>query len=146
MGMLVEGVWHDDGAIAQASPDWRWHRPASILRHWVTRDGEAGPTGDANFKVEANRYHLFVARNCPWAHRTLILRKLKGLEGAIGTSVAAPRRTDQGWVFETEGAFRDVLLGKHAVHQVYSSADPTYTGRATVPILYDKATGRIVSN
>lgn len=109
MGMLVEGVWHDDDAVARASQDGSWHRPASILRHWVTRDGEAGATGDAGFKAEAGRYHLFVARNCPWAHRTLLLRKLKGLEDVIGTSVAAPRRTGDGWVFEADGAFEDKL-------------------------------------
>jgi putative glutathione S-transferase len=113
----------------------------------VTGDGAAGPTGEAGFKAEPGRYHLFVSYGCPWAHRTLIYRVLKGLEDLISVSIALPRRSADGWIFTDEpGEYHDDLLGKHALWEVYAESHPGFTGRVTVPLLYDKATGRAVNN
>ena len=101
MGTLVNGVWSEDAASAERrTGDGAFRRPDSLVRNWITPDGAAGPTGGAGFKAEAGRYHLYVAINCPWAHRTRIFRKLKGLEDAVSMSIVLPRRTDQGWVFD----------------------------------------------
>jgi putative glutathione S-transferase len=109
----------------------------------VTPDGSAGPTGFGGFKAEAGRYHLYVALICPWASRTLMARKLKGLESAITVSVVEPALTDQGWCF-APGA--DAVNGATYMHQIYTKADPAVNGRATVPVLWDKATGTLVNN
>lgn len=145
MGMLVEGVWREDEQI-RAGSDGRWQRSASLSRNWVTRDGQPGPKGKGGFKAEAGRYHLYVAWNCPWAHRTLIFRQLKQLQGVIGVSFVAPRRTNQGWMFEPGEQFQDDLFGAIALHEIYTRSNPRYTGRVTVPVLWDKETNTIVSN
>ena len=148
MGVMIDGRWtSDEQASALAYEDGRFKRSPSVIRHWVTADGEAGPTGEAGFKAEPGRYHLFVAYGCPWAHRTMIFRVLKGLTDKISLSIAKPRRTDQGWVFDTEpGPFHDSLLGVDALWKVYAKGHAGYTGRVTVPLLYDTATGRAVNN
>jgi len=146
MGYMVEGVYHTGDDPTATLPSGAFERARSTLRHWVTRDGSAGPTGDAGFKATPGRYHLFVAWNCPWAHRTLLGRAFKGLQDAISISVARPNRTDQGWVFDAEGPFSDGELRAPAVHHVYTAGAPNFTGRLTVPVLWDKQTKRIVSN
>lgn len=142
--MLIEGKWTEDWQPVQATDaKGGFVRQISSFRNWVTPDGAPGPTGTGGFAAEAGRYHLYVALICPWAHRTLIARKLKGLEAAISISVVEPALTPQGWRF-AEGA--DAVNGAGYMHQIYTAADPVFTGRATVPVLWDKATGTIVSN
>lgn len=118
-------------------------RQVSTFRNWITPDGSAGPTGTGGFKAEAGRYHLYVALICPWASRTLMARKLKGLEDVVGLSIVEPELTDQGWRF-APGA--DPVNGATYAHELYTKADPQVSGRATVPILWDKATATIVNN
>jgi len=146
--MLVEGKWTENWQPVQASDaKGGFVRQVSGFRHWVTPDGSAGPTGDAGFAAEAGRYHLYVALICPWASRTLIARKLKGLEQAISISVVDPRLGDQGWAFGGyPGTEADALNGASFMHEIYTKADPRYTGRATVPVLWDKKLGTIVNN
>jgi putative glutathione S-transferase len=148
MGVMIDGTWtSDEEASALKFQDGHFERNPSVIRHWVTQDGTPGPTGDAGFKAEPGRYHLFVAYGCPWAHRTLLLRALKGLEDTITVSIAKPRRSDQGWIFAAEpGTYHDGLLGKHALWEVYADGHPGYSGRVTVPVLYDKQSGAIVNN
>lgn len=146
MGYMVDGIYHTGEDVTQTLPTGEWERSKSTVRHWITATGEPGPTGEGGFKAEAERYHLFVAWNCPWAHRTLLVRALKGLEDAISVSYARPNRTDQGWVFDDKGPFADPLLGVRAVHEVYSRDPNAYTGRLTVPVLWDKHQDRMVSN
>lgn len=142
--MLIEGKWTEDWQPVQATDaKGGFVRQISSFRNWVTPDGAPGPTGTGGFAAEAGRYHLYVALICPWAHRTLIARKLKGLEAAISISVVEPALTPQGWRF-AEGA--DAVNGAGYMHEIYTAADPVFTGRATVPVLWDKATGTIVSN
>ncbi len=138
--MLVDGKWTEDWQPVQAKDEkGGFVRQISGFRNWITPDGSAGPTGEAGFKAEAGRYHLYVAYICPWASRTLIGRKLKGLEDAISISVVEPALTNQGWRFgDYPGADRDVLNGATYMHEIYTKADPHYTGRATVPVLWDK--------
>ena len=138
MGVMIDGKYHRDDPDPSTDLGGAYQRAASTIRNRITADGAHRP--------EAGRYHLFVAWNCPWAHRTLLARALLGLEEAIGISLAKPRRTSDGWVFDTAGEFSDDLLGATALHEVYSRQDPPYSGRVTVPILWDKATSRIVSN
>jgi putative glutathione S-transferase len=151
MGLLVDGQWVDKW-YDTASTGGRFERKASSFRSWVTPDGAAGPTGEAGFPAEAGRYHLYVSYACPWAHRTLIFRKLKKLEDVISVSVVDPFMGEEGWVFadhaarRTEGATRDDVLGKQRLHEVYTAADPHYSGRVTVPVLWDRTRGTIVSN
>ncbi|MEM8836919.1 MAG: glutathione S-transferase family protein [Pseudomonadota bacterium] len=146
--MLVDGKWRGKFDPVQAKDDkGRFIRQTSSFRNWVTTDGSAGPTGDAGFKAEADRYHLYVALICPWASRALIVRKLKKLEDVITVSVVEPVLTDQGWKFGTyPGADLDTLLGATYMHEIYTKADPHYTGRATVPVLWDKKQGVMVNN
>ncbi|MEL6321497.1 MAG: glutathione S-transferase family protein [Cyanobacteria bacterium J06626_14] len=144
MGRLIDGAWHT-GSI-QAGKDGRWQRSASLLRNWITPDGAPGISGHGGFKAEGDRYHLYVAWNCPWAHRTLLFRQLKQLNDIISVSVVAPRRTDQGWVFEPTGEFSDDQFDSEALHEIYTRSQPDYTGSVTVPVLWDKATHTIVSN
>lgn len=146
--MLVDGKWMADWHPVQASDkQGRFLRQQSSFRHWVTPDGSAGPTGDAGFQAEPGRYHLYVALICPWASRTLMARKLKGLEQAIAVSVVEPYLGDQGWRFgDYPGATRDPLNGTDYIHELYTRADAHYTGRATVPVLWDKKRQTIVNN
>lgn len=146
--MLVDGKWMEDWQPVQAKDEQGgFVRQISGFRNWVTPDGNAGPTGEAGFKAEAGRYHLYVAFICPWASRTLIARKLKGLEDVITVSVVEPALTNQGWRFgDYPGSDRDVLNGATYMHEIYTKADPHYTGRATVPVLWDKHKQTIVNN
>lgn len=146
MGMLVEGRWHDRWYDTKAHGG-RFQRGQSGFRNWVTADGAPGPTGDGGFAAEAGRYHLYVSYACPWAHRTLIYRALKGLEQAIPLSVVHWHMGENGWSFQDgPGVVPDPIHHAEFLHQVYTAADPDYTGRVTVPVLWDRKTGRIVSN
>ncbi len=146
MGLLVDGRWHDQW-YDTAKSGGRFVRQDSAFRNWVTPDGAAGPSGKGGFAAEAGRYHLYVSLACPWAHRALILRALKGLDAMIGVSVVHWLMLDKGWTFaEGEGVVPDPVGGAQYLHEVYTRADPGYTGRVTVPVLWDKATGTIVSN
>lgn len=146
--MLVEGKWTADWHPVQATDQkGGFVRQISGFRNWVTPYGEAGPTGEGGFKAEAGRYHLYVALICPWASRTLIGRALKKLEDVITVSVVEPALSDQGWRFgDYPGSNRDDLNGASFIHEIYTAADPVYTGRATVPVLFDKQRRTIVNN
>lgn len=146
--MLVNGKWTADWHPVQAKDEkGGFVRQTSSFRHWVTPDGSPGVTGEGGFKAEPDRYHLYVALICPWASRTLIARKLKGLEEIISVSVVEPWLLDEGWHFgDYPGANRDELNQAEWLHQLYTRADDTYTGRATVPILWDKKKQTIVNN
>jgi len=146
MGTMIDGVYLTDDAVTATDPDGSWKRARSVVRNWITRDGTPGPTGEGGFPAEGGRYHLYVAWNCPWAHRALLARLLKGLSGDIALSVAKPRRTDQGWVFDSDGAFADPLIRAASLHEAYARFVPDYTGSVTVPLLVDTRTGRAVSN
>lgn len=146
MGSMIDGNYYRDGETAPTNTDGEWKRAPSVVRNWVTATGEAGPTGDPGFTAEADRYHLFVAWNCPWAHRALLARLMKGLEQAITISIALPRRSEDGWIFDASGEFSDAVLDARAVHEVYAKGVDNYTGRVTVPVLWDKKLGRMVSN
>jgi len=146
MGVLVNGRWQDRW-YDTASSGGRFERDESRFRNWITADGEAGPTGEGGFKAEAGRYHLYVARACPWAHRTTIFRRLKGLQGMVGLSVTHWHMGEQGWTFEpADGVLPDIVNGVEAVHQLYTRAQPDVSGRATVPVLWDRERRTIVSN
>nr|WP_320142927.1 glutathione S-transferase family protein [uncultured Cohaesibacter sp.] len=146
MGLLVDGKWHDQWYDTK-STGGRFVRKDSAFRNWITADGSAGPTGEAGFKAEAGRYHLYVSYACPWAHRTLIFRALKGLEDMISVSVVNSFMGENGWTFEeADGVIPDPLFGARYLHEIYTKADPTYSGRVTVPVLWDKKTSTIVSN
>lgn len=146
--MLVDGKWTAEWHPVQATDKkGGFVRQTSGFRNWVTSDGSAGPTGEGGFKAEAGRYHLYVALICPWASRTLIGRKLKKLEDVISVSIVEPALSDEGWKFgDYPGSDRDGLNGFAYMHEAYTSADPHYTGRATVPVLWDKKTKTIVNN
>lgn len=148
MGVMIDGKWTtDEQASKLVHEKGHWKRQPSTIRHWVTPDGSAGPTGEAGFPAAPGRYHLYVSYGCPWAHRTLLLRRLKDLEALITVSIAAPRRSDQGWVFDNASEeWRDPCLGKSALWEVYAESHPGFTGRVTVPLLYDKHSGRAVNN
>jgi len=147
MGLLIDGKWHDKWYDTK-STGGKFKREESSFRNWVTPDGSNGPTGDGGFKAEPGRYHLYVSYACPWAHRTLIFRALKGLEDKIGLSVVSPFMLDEGWTFEDNfpGVIADTVNGKDRMHKVYTAAKTDYTGRVTVPVLWDKKTETIVSN
>lgn len=146
MGLLVNGQWQDHWYDTKSNQG-RFVRKPSQFRHWVTADGTAGPSGDAGFKAEARRYHLYVSFACPWAHRTLVFRALKGLEDAISLSVVNPYMAEHGWTFaEADGVVPDPVFHAEFLHQIYTAADPTYSGRVTVPVLWDRETATIVSN
>ena len=146
MGLLVDGTWHDRWYDTAASGG-RFVRSDAQFRNWVTADGSPGPSGEGGFRAEPGRYHLYVSLACPWAHRTLIFRALKGLDGMIGVSVVNWLMREHGWTFaEAPGVTGDGLHGADYLHQVYARARPDYSGRVTVPVLWDRATGRIVSN
>lgn len=147
MGQLIDGKWSDQWYDTKKTGG-KFVRSQSGFRNWVTADGAPGPSGNGGFAAEADRYHLYVSLACPWAHRTLIFRKLKELENLISVSVVSPKMPDEtGWSFKTdEGSTGDTLLGKDFLWQVYTEAQSDYTGRVTVPVLWDKKTGTIVSN
>ncbi len=146
MGLLIDGVWHDRW-YDTASTGGRFERQESRFRHWITPDGAPGPSGDGGFPAARGRYHLYVSLACPWAHRTLVMRRLKGLEEMIGVSVVHWHMADQGWPFTIEqGATGDRLFAKSFLHEIYTRAEPGYTGRVTVPVLYDTKRDTIVSN
>ncbi len=146
MGLLVDGVWQDQWYDTKKSGG-RFVRQDSTFRNWLTADGGPGPNGQTGYKAEAGRYHLYVSHACPWAHRTMIFRTLKRLEDAISVSVVDFFMGDKGWRFaELPGAIPDSVNNTHYLHEVYTLADPEYTGRVTVPVLWDKRQGTIVSN
>jgi len=147
MGQLIDGKWHDTW-YDTASTGGQFVRTTTTFRNWITADGSPGPSGTGGFAAQAGRYHLYVSLACPWAHRTLIFRALKGLQGLIDISVVHPDMLDDGWSFDTgfAGATGDRLFGHAFMRDVYLAADPHISGRVTVPVLWDKATGQIVSN
>ena len=146
MGLLVNGQgqdkWYDTD-----NNQGEFKREAAQLRNWVTEDGSAGQSGDAGFKAEKDRYHLYVSLACPWAHRTLIFRHLKGLEDYISVSVVSPDMLEHGWTFDKDNhSTGDALFDSEFMHQIYTRNKADYSGRVTVPVLWDKKTQRIVSN
>ncbi|PZO65998.1 MAG: glutathione-dependent reductase [Paracoccus denitrificans] len=144
--MLVDGKWSEDWQPVQATDKkGGFVRQTSGFRNWLTPDGSAGPTGEGGFKAEKDRYHLYVAYICPWASRTLMARALKGLTDVIPVTVVQPALTNQGWAFEA-GAAGDTVNHKSYMHEIYTLADPHYTGRATVPVLWDTQRKTIVNN
>ena len=146
MGYLIDGAWHDKWRDTEAA-DGSFVRPDAKIRHWVTPTGEPGPSGEGGFKAEADRYHLYVSHSCPWAHRAVIFRLLKGLEDIISMSVVNPISGAHGWTFEDgHGVVPDPELGAAYLYEVYQRSDPTYTGMVTVPTLWDKARKKLVSN
>jgi putative glutathione S-transferase len=145
MGLLVDGVWKDQW-YDTASTGGRFVRTTTRFRNWVTPDGNPGPSGEGGFPAKRGRYHLYVALACPWAHRTLIFRKLKGLEDVVSVSVVEPLMGADGWVFGASGATTDSVNGTAKLSEVYLLADPHFTGRVTVPVLWDKARRTIVNN
>jgi len=146
MGMLVDGVWKDQW-YDTASTGGRFVRPQTRFRNFVTPDGSAGPSGDSGFAAEPGRYHLYVSLACPWAHRTLIFRALKRLEAIVSVSVVEPLMGADGWVFgSSPGATPDTVNGMRKLSDVYLIAEPRYTGRVTVPVLWDKSRRTIVNN
>lgn len=146
--MLVDGEWTTDWTpVQKADKDGRFVRQVSGFRNWITPDGAPGPTGNGGFKAEPGRYRLYVAFICPWASRTLMARKLKGLEEMIPVTVLNPVLTEQGWAFGGyPGSDDDPLFGADYLHQIYTRADPEYTGRATVPVLWDTKQNVMVNN
>jgi len=146
MGLLVDGQWHDVWYDTKTSQG-RFVRTESQFRNWVTPDGSAGPSGSAGLRAEPGRYHLYVGFACPWAHRTLILRKLKGLEPLIGISAVSSFMGEQGWTFAPgPETIPDSVNGVERIYELYTLADAHYSGRATIPILWDKKQRTIVSN
>ncbi|UTM56582.1 glutathione S-transferase family protein [Photobacterium sp. CCB-ST2H9] len=141
MGKLIKGVWHDVWYETEQH-DGKFVREDAGFRHWLTADGAPGPEGQQGFPAESGRYHLYVSLACPWAHRTLIFRQLKGLAAHIGVTVVDPDMLEHGWEFSEP----EPLYGFEFMHQLYSKAKPDYTGRVTVPVLWDKQTQTIVSN
>jgi putative glutathione S-transferase len=146
MGLLIDGQWHDQWYDTSKS-EGRFQRKDSSFRSWVTPDGAPGPTGSGGFKAVNGRYHLYVSLACPWAHRVLVMRALKGLEHAISVSVVHWLMRGNGWSFaEGPGVIPDQIQAANFLHQVYTAAQPDYTGRVTVPVLWDKSNNTIVSN
>ncbi len=146
MGLLVNGQWHDKWYDTDSNQG-AFKREAAQLRNWVTADGSKGPSGDGGFKAESGRYHLYVSLACPWAHRTLIFRKLKGLEPHISVSVVSPDMLEHGWEFDKDNhSTGDALFNSQYMHQIYTRHKADYSGRVTVPVLWDKAQNCIVSN
>lgn len=146
MGLLVDGIWRDQW-YDTAKTGGSFVRKDSQFRNWVTADGAAGPTGKAGFKAEAGRYHLYVSLACPWAHRTLIFRKIKALESLVSVSVVNWLMGKEGWTFEPgDGVVDDDVNGARRLHEIYTKAEPAYSGSVTVPVLWDKQTRTIVNN
>jgi glutathionyl-hydroquinone reductase len=150
MGLLVNGVWQDRWYDTGATG--HFVRDESAFRNWVTPGGAPGPAGSGGFKAGPGRYHLYVSLACPWAHRTLILRKLKKLESIISVSIVDPHMGEHGWAFSapdsslTPGSTPDAVNGTRYLHEIYTMAKPDYSGRVTVPVLWDKQSRTIVNN
>ena len=147
MGLLIDGEWRDKWYDTE-STGGKFERSTSKFRNWVTADGSAGPSGKLGFQAQSGRYHLYVSYACPWAHRALIFRALKDLTDHISVSVVHPDMMEDGWTFATDfqGATGDTLFGSDFLRDLYIKADPNFTGRVTVPVLWDKAQNTIVSN
>ena len=146
MGLLQDGKWVDQWYDTESSGG-HFVRKAPQFRSWVTVDGTAGPSGDGEFKAESGRYHLYVSLACPWAHRTLIFRALKELEQMISVSVVHWYMAEDGWTFAAgDGVLPDTVNDAQLMHEVYTKAMSDYSGRVTVPVLWDKQTKTIVSN
>ncbi len=145
MGMLINGELVDNW-LDKEIDEGEFHRMESTFRNWVTADGSAGPSGDGGFEAEAGRYHLYVSDACPWAHRTVIFRKLKKLEDVIGLSIVEADMLVQGWTFTAEGKYVDHLHSLRFMHEVYTRADSNFTGQITVPVLWDSKRNTIVNN
>ncbi|VAW93025.1 Glutathione S-transferase, omega [hydrothermal vent metagenome] len=145
MGMLINGELVDSWLDKEIDKG-EFKRMESSFRSWVTADGKAGPTGDAGFKAEAGRYHLYVSPACPWAHRTIIFRRLKQLQSIISISYVEAEMLDDGWCFSSEGQYKDHLFGLQYLYQLYQKADKDFTGQITVPVLWDKKLNTIVNN
>ncbi|MEM9278243.1 MAG: glutathione S-transferase family protein [Pseudomonadota bacterium] len=147
MGLLVDGIWHDQW-YDTAKSKGRFVRSQARFRNWITPDGSAGPSGESGFRAEAGRYHLYVCYACPWAHRTLIFRSLKGLEDMISVSFVHWFMGDKGWTFakDDDDIVGDDLFGSDFLYEIYLKADPQYSGRVTVPVLWDKQTQTVISN
>ncbi len=147
MGLLVDGKWHDTWYDTK-STSGAFKRSAAQFRNWITSDGQPGPSGKGDFNAESGRYHLYVSYACPWAHRTLIFRELKDLSDHVSVSIVHPEMMEKGWSFKTgfQGTTGDTLNGLDYAHQIYTRADPQYSGRVTVPVLWDKHLETIVSN
>jgi putative glutathione S-transferase len=143
MGLLVNGAWQED---ISRTANGRFVRPSTSFRNFVTADGSAGPSGEGGFPAEAGRYHLYVSLACPWAHRTLIFRALKKLDNVISVSNTEPLYGKTGWEFATQGGPPDSVNGKTTLAEIYLLADPHYTGRVSVPVLWDKKRHTIVNN
>ncbi len=146
MGLLINGAWHDEWYDTKTN-DGEFIREDAQFRNWVTRDGMAGQTGEDGFAATSGRYHLYVSLACPWAHRTLIFRTLKDLKKHIDVSVVEPLMLEKGWTFsgstaQNNGPVKDVRM----LHEIYTHAKPDYTGRVTVPVLWDKKRKTIASN
>ena len=146
MGVMVDGEWHDQWYDTK-STGGRFIRSESQFRHWITLDGSPGPSGEGGFAAAPDRYHLYIGYACPWAHRTLIFRQLKGLQDMISLSVVHWYMAEHGWTFQTgEGVLADPIHNADYAYEIYRAADPQYSGRVTIPILWDKQRGTIVSN
>jgi glutathionyl-hydroquinone reductase len=146
VGRLIDGAWSTEG-YDTSKTGGKFVRSDAGFRNWITADGSAGPSGEGGFPAEAGRYHLYVSLACPWAHRTLIFRQLKGLAAVIDVSIVSPKMPDEtGWTFTGEGATGDSVNHKDHLWQIYALADTAYNGRVTVPVLWDKARGAIVNN
>ena len=147
MGQLVKGEWHDEWYDTD-STGGKFVRDTSKFRNWITADGSPGPSGEGGFAAQSGRYHLYVSLACPWAHRTLIMRRLKGLTDHIGLSVVHPEMLSEGWELRSDypGATGDDLYGLPFLRDLYTKADPEVSGRVTVPVLWDKERETIVSN
>ncbi|MBM7069877.1 glutathione S-transferase family protein [Actibacterium sp. 188UL27-1] len=147
MGVLIEGKWYPEGYDTEVV-DGAFQRTISKFRNWITADGLAGSTGEGGFEAESGRYHLYVSYACPWAHRTLIFRTLKGLEEHIDVSVVSPFLGDESWTFEQDAddTTGNRLMGHKYLRDIYIASEPKVSGRVTVPVLWDKQTGKIVSN
>ena len=148
MGVLIDGIWQEqEPAGTRSDGAGRFERAAAAFRNWVTPDGRPGPTGSDGFSAAPGRYHLYVSLACPWAHRTLIMRALKGLEQMIPVSVTNWLMAEQGWTFSPgEGVIPDPLFNSRHLHEIYTRADAHYSGRASVPVLWDQHTQTIVNN
>lgn len=146
MGLMLNGQYLAEDPAPDSARDGEFRRAKSTIRNWITKDGSPGPTGDGGFPPEPGRYHLFLAWNCPWAHRALLTRLFKNLQDDITVSFAAPRRTADGWVFAESGPYADPLFSAASLHEIYAKVEPAYTGRVTVPVLWDKKRNVAVSN
>jgi len=146
LGKLIAGEWVQDEADVRKRES-EFLRPDSQFRNWITPDGSPGPTGEGGFKAEKDRYHLYIGHACPWAHRTHIFLKLKGLESMVSMSVVHWFMGKEGWTFEEgEGVIADSVNNTHRMYEVYRKADASFTGRVTIPVLWDRQTSTIVNN